>query len=149
MANAAIAAEKGVHVDTVRKWRARFCTDRLQGMADRPRSGRPPVYTPLQVAEVKALACEPPANSGLPLSRWSHAELAGQARDRGIMASSRAPEGARRFMSHDWSDATNSYPRLPVPEQPPQDSQRFPSTRALSDRPRTLSTCGHKRPGLQ
>ena len=51
---------------------------------DRGRVGRG-VFPPAQVAEVKALACELPAEQGVPLSRWSSAELAhggGQARDR-------------------------------------------------------------------
>ncbi len=38
------------------------------------------------MAEVKALACELPAKSGVPLSRWSAAELARQAVERGIVA---------------------------------------------------------------
>jgi hypothetical protein len=38
------------------------------------------------VAEVKALACELPAKSAVPLSRWSAAELARQAVERGIVA---------------------------------------------------------------
>ena len=35
------------------------------------------------VAEVKAMACEPPSEREVPLSRWSSAELAAQARRRG------------------------------------------------------------------
>jgi hypothetical protein len=69
--NAAIAAEVDVHVDTVRKWRRRFCAEGLAGLNDRPRSGRPPRFTAVQVAEVKALACEPPATRQVPLARWS------------------------------------------------------------------------------
>jgi hypothetical protein len=38
------------------------------------------------VAEVKALACELPAQTGVPLSRWSAAELALEAVKRGIVA---------------------------------------------------------------
>lgn len=85
--NAGIATATGLHLDTVRKWRRRFRIDRLTGLRDRPRSGRPPAYTPLQVAEVKALACTPPDETGLPLARWSNAELAIEARKRGITAS--------------------------------------------------------------
>jgi transposase-like protein len=39
--NAQTAADLGCHVDTVRKWRRRYCADRLAGLADRPRSDRP------------------------------------------------------------------------------------------------------------
>src|SRR5919202_2918748 len=44
------------------------------------------VFPPAQVAEVKALACELPAERGVPLSRWSSAELAREAVKRGIVA---------------------------------------------------------------
>ena len=44
------------------------------------------VFPPAQVAEVKALACELPSEKGIPLSRWSSAELAREAIKRGIVA---------------------------------------------------------------
>jgi transposase len=74
--NAAIAAEAGVCTDTVRKWRRRFAAGRLAGLKDAPRSGRPPVFTSAERAEAIALACALPAESGVPLSRWSCPELA-------------------------------------------------------------------------
>jgi transposase len=74
--NAAIAVEVGVCTDTVRKWRHRFAGGRLSGLKDAPRSGRPPVFTAADRAEVVALACALPAESGVPLSRWSCPELA-------------------------------------------------------------------------
>jgi len=67
--NAAIAAGLGVHVDTVRKWRARFGLRRLEGLTDAPRPGRPRRFTDTQQAQVKALACQLPAEHGVPLSR--------------------------------------------------------------------------------
>jgi hypothetical protein len=39
----------------------------------------------VQIAEVKALACELPAEQGVPLSRWSSSELAREAVTRGIV----------------------------------------------------------------
>ena len=56
-ANAAIARQLGVCPDTVRKWRRRFASGRLGGLADAPRSGRPPSFTAADRAEVIALAC--------------------------------------------------------------------------------------------
>ena len=54
------------------------------------RSGRGPgargLFPPAQVAEVKALACELPSERGVPLSRWSSAEIAREAVERGIVA---------------------------------------------------------------
>jgi transposase len=75
-ANAAIARELGVCADTVRKWRRRFAASRLAGLEDSPRSGRPPVFTAADRAEAVALACALPAETGVPLSRWSSPELA-------------------------------------------------------------------------
>ncbi len=42
-------------------------------------------FPPGQIAEIKALACELPAESGRPISRWSAAELAREAVARGIV----------------------------------------------------------------
>jgi transposase len=75
-ANAAIARELGVCTDTARKWRRRFAEGRLAGLKDAPRSGRPPSFTAADRAEVIALACALPAESGVPLSRWSGPDLA-------------------------------------------------------------------------
>ena len=74
--NVEIAVEVGVDVNTVSKWRKRFFEEGIDGLADRRRSGRPRTFSPLAIAEVKELACELPATSGVPLSRWSSAELA-------------------------------------------------------------------------
>jgi transposase len=74
--NAAIAAQLGTHVDTARKWRRRFAATRLAGLKDAPRSGRPPVFTAADQAEVIALACALPAETGTPLSAWSSPDLA-------------------------------------------------------------------------
>ncbi|MEU0822707.1 IS630 family transposase [Streptomyces mirabilis] len=82
--NARISAETLLHVDTVRTWRGRFADGGLPALADRKRSGRPARFTPVQVAEAKALACQLPAETGIPLSRWSCPELAAELTARGI-----------------------------------------------------------------
>jgi transposase len=74
--NAAIAAQVGAHVDTVRKWRRRFAAAGLAGLKDAPRSGRPPVFKASDRAEAIALACALPAETGTPLSAWSSVDLA-------------------------------------------------------------------------
>lgn len=53
-------------------------------MSDRGRDGRGR-FPPGQIAEIKALACELPAESGRPISRWSAAEIASEAVSRGIV----------------------------------------------------------------
>ncbi|WP_406841811.1 helix-turn-helix domain-containing protein (plasmid) [Streptomyces sp. AHU1] len=74
--NARIVRETGLHLDTVRCWRDRFAGHDLAGLSNRERSGRPPSFTELQVAQVKALGCRLPAESGGPLARWLCPELA-------------------------------------------------------------------------
>ena len=74
-ASARIAADLHVSVDTVRKWRGRFTARGLDGLKDLPRSGRPRRITALERAAVCALACQLPATTGVPLSRWTAPEL--------------------------------------------------------------------------
>ncbi|MGW0197577.1 helix-turn-helix domain-containing protein [Nonomuraea sp. NPDC003201] len=66
-------------------------------MSDRRRSGRPPAFTPLQTAQVKALACQLPAETGVPPARWSCPELAREAMQRGIAAFVSASTVRRRL----------------------------------------------------
>ena len=87
MTNAAIARRAGVCVDTVRKWRTRFCARGLPRLGDRPRPGRRRTFPATAEAEVKALACALPAETGVPLARWSRAELAAEAVTRGVVNS--------------------------------------------------------------
>ena len=98
-ANAGIAARVGVCVDTVRRWRARFAVRRLAGLKDDPRSGRPPVFTPVQRAELVAVACALPAATGVPLSRWSVPEIARELTERGAVRVSTAT--IRRWLAED------------------------------------------------
>jgi transposase len=97
--NAAIAVEAGVCLDTVRKWRRRFAADGLPGLRDAPRSGRPLVFTAADRAEVVALACALPAESGVPLSRWSCPELARELAARCQVAASAST--IRRWLAGD------------------------------------------------
>ena len=70
-----IAARLDTSAGIVGRWRRRFFEERLEGLKDRPRAGRPRRFPPEQVAEVKAIACELPATRNVPLGRWSLAEL--------------------------------------------------------------------------
>lgn len=114
--NAQIARDLGLHVDTVRTWRQRFAASGRKGLADRPRSGRPPVFAAAVRAEIKSLACALPAEHGLPLSRWSCAELAGEAVTRGITPSV-SGSTVRRWLDADaikpWQHRSWIFPRDP------------------------------------
>src|SRR5271165_509533 len=51
-----------------------------------PGADGPGSFPPSVNAEIKALACELPATTGVPLSRWSSAELARELILRGVVA---------------------------------------------------------------
>ena len=58
---AAVAAAVGTSDETVARWRNRYLAEGLAGLADRPRSGRPPTYTDAdREAMWKKLQADPP-----------------------------------------------------------------------------------------
>ncbi len=126
--NPAIAAAVGVHVDTARKWRRRFVEQGMAGLSDADRPGRPRRFTAVQTAQVKALACELPATRGVPLSRWSAADLADEAVCAGIVADISPTTVARGW---------------PPTRSNPGDTARgsFPGIRTSPPRPPLCSTC--------
>ena len=58
------------------------------------------MFTPVQAAEVKALACQLPAEHGVPLSMWSAPELAREAITAGIVDAVSA-SSVRRWLAAD------------------------------------------------
>ena len=85
--NDEIAKRLDTRREVVCFWRKRFFEKRLMGLEENSRPGRPRSSPPEVVVEVKALACELPATFGLPISRWSSADLAAQVRQSGLVAS--------------------------------------------------------------
>ena len=67
-------------------------------LGDEHRKGGPPKFSPEQVAAIIALACEPPADSGLPISHWTPPELAVEAVKRGIVKDI-SPRQVDRFLA--------------------------------------------------
>ena len=55
----AVARELDLDVKTVERWRSRFLKQRLKGLADRPRPGRPPKFGGAIGLEIIAVAYEP------------------------------------------------------------------------------------------
>ena len=74
---------------TVRRWRRYWLTRRncsvLERLQDAPRPGPPATFSVEQWCQIMALACEPPADSGRPISHWTPRELADEAMKRGIV----------------------------------------------------------------
>ena len=105
--NEQVARRVGVTDDTVRTWRRRWGTAQeallaaeaeggmgderaleavvLGVLADEPRPGAPPTFTPEQLCQIMAVACEPPGDSGRPISQWTPRELADEAVKRNIV----------------------------------------------------------------
>lgn len=67
----AIAQELELTQTTVRTWLKRFNDTGLDGLQDRPRSGRPATYQPEQVSEVIAASLTDPQQLGLPFACWT------------------------------------------------------------------------------
>jgi transposase len=112
--NADIAHEIGLGPDCVGLWRRRWAkvwprltvfecaenpADLRRAIAavldDKPRSGNPGTFTPEQITQILALACEDPELSGRPITHWTNAELAHEAKKRGIVASISASQVGR------------------------------------------------------
>jgi transposase len=114
--SALIARRVGVAPNTVRKWRRRFCTHGYAGLRDRPRPGRPRVFAAAVVAEVKAIACELPATRGVPIGRWSLAELRQEVITSGLLATV-STATVRRWLDEDaikpWQHRSWIFPRDP------------------------------------
>jgi len=56
-------------------------------LTDAPRPGAPGKFTPEQVTQILAVACEPPEKSGRPITHWTAHELADEVVKRGIVTS--------------------------------------------------------------
>jgi transposase len=56
-------------------------------LTDEPRPGAPAKFTPAQVTQILAVACEPPETSGRPITHWTTQELTDEVIRRGIVAS--------------------------------------------------------------
>jgi len=104
--NRDIAEELGLNRNSVGMWRRRWaeawgrlnvieCTGTAADLrraietvlGDQPRPGCPGKFTPEQITQILALACEPPSSSGRPITHWTGRELADAARERGIVES--------------------------------------------------------------
>ncbi|MCU1643561.1 MAG: putative transposase [Nocardia sp.] len=71
--NTAVAARLGVASNTVKRWRARFLRERLDGLLDEPRPGVPRTITDTQVEQVVVATLEQVPEAG---THWSKRELA-------------------------------------------------------------------------
>jgi len=84
---ATIAERFGTSRSRVTAWIRRFEADRLEGLRDLPRSGRPRKISALERHQAVQLACRSPQEYGLKRSLWSHATLAETLVEEGLVRS--------------------------------------------------------------
>jgi transposase len=75
LTNKEVAAQLGVSMPTVGKWRSRFVESRLDGLVDEPRSGRKPTITAEQVEDVVVATLESTPEHA---THWSRKKMAGR-----------------------------------------------------------------------
>lgn len=68
-----VSKQSGLSIYNCMKWRRRFSQNRLEGLKDKQRSGRPQELTPQQRVSVVALACTIPPDG---INQWSIRKLA-------------------------------------------------------------------------
>ena len=111
-----VASDQGLTRVSVRLWRDRWlqAAPRLTAaeaeasdqellalieaaLDDAPRPGGPATFSPEQIVQIVAVACEPPSKSGRPISHWTHAELADEVKKRRIVQDV-SPRSVGRFL---------------------------------------------------
>jgi hypothetical protein len=75
-------------------------------LADKPRSGAPPTFTPEMITQIIALALQDPEEVGRPITHWTPAELADEAVRQGIVASI-SPRTVGRFLKRGRPQASS------------------------------------------
>lgn len=70
----------------------------LDCFKDAPRSGRPQIFTPAEVASVISIACEDPEKSSRPVTSWTAKEIADEAKLREVVVSISISQ-VQRFLS--------------------------------------------------
>lgn len=73
VAGVEVARLTGYSVVQVSRLRRRFCEERVDGLAENPRSGRPKILGPKKIARVVALTLKPPPRG---LTHWTTREMA-------------------------------------------------------------------------
>ena len=107
-------------------------------LSDAPRSGNPGKFTPEQITLLLALACEPPENSGRPITHWTPQELADEAQQRGIVDAISESQ-VRRYLNEAELQPHKSRYWLNAKEKDPQQFQE--KVEAVCD-------CYHEAPRL-
>lgn len=116
-----IARGLRVSVDTSRLWCRRWLELSPRGvpvaarLQDAPRPGAPAKFSLEQITQLYALACDPPAKYGRPISHWSPRELADELVKQGIVEQISARHVGRLLREADLKPHQSRYWLHPPP----------------------------------
>ena len=125
-------------------------------LSDEARPGAPGKFTPEQVTQIVAVACEPPENSGRPITHWTAHELVDEVTKRGIVASI-SPSQVNRYLreaalqphkSRYWLNTTEKDPER-FQEQVQAVCDTYREAPALEKDHRTHTVCTDEMTGIQ
>jgi len=173
--NREIAAEAGLSRRQVSLWRRRWagawgrlthieCSESHaasrraieRALSDEPRPGPPGKFTPEQVVQILAVACEPPVKSGRPITHWTARELADEVIKRGIVPSI-SPAQVGRYLREAalqphkkryWLNTTEKDPRA-FREQAEAVCDTYREAPALAEGHRTHTVSTDEMTGIQ
>jgi transposase len=125
-------------------------------LTDEPRPGAPGKFTPEQVTQILAVACEPPAKSGRPITHWTVQELTDEVIARGIVESI-SPAQVYRYLreaalqphkSRYWLNTTEKDPKV-FAQQVEAVCDTYLEASALEKSHGTHTVCVDEMTGLQ
>ena len=125
-------------------------------LSDAPRPGDPGKFTPEQVTQILAVACEPPAKSGRPITHWTAHELADEVVKRGIVTSISTSQVSRFLReaalqphkSRYWLNTTAKDPEQ-FPKQVETVCDTYRAAPALERTQNTHTVCVDEMTGIQ
>jgi transposase len=127
-----------------------------RALSDEPRPGPPGKFTPEQVVGILAVACEPPAKSGRPITQWTAGELADEVVKRGLVPSI-SPAQVGRYLREAalqphkkryWLNTTEKDPRA-FQEQAEAVCATYREAPALAEGHRTHTVSTDEMTGIQ
>ena len=127
-----------------------------QVLNDEPRPGPPGKFTPEQIVQILAVACEPPEKSGRPITHWTAHELADEVVKRGIVPSI-SPAQVGRYLREAvlqphqkryWLNTTEKAPQV-FQEQVQAVCDTYLEAPALEKNHRTHTVSTDEMTGLQ
>ena len=125
-------------------------------LSDAPRPAAPGKFTPEQVTQILAVACEPPEKSGRPITHWTAHELADEVVKRGIVTSISTSQ-VSRFLREAALQPHKSRYWLNTTEKDPEQFQKqvetvcdtYRAAPALERTQNTHTVCVDEMTGIQ